>query len=443
MPAECPGLWTGISASEHGCRWSIRPGMTKKTGSGHSVGFTLSVSTSMDVKDKIVQAEGVTTTERLLKSLCDHSFLKMWTYPGIFRDQGNGAGGHGKEICDVLVVFANDILIFSDKSCQFNTLIDEQLAWKRWFRKSVWDSAGQAWGAERWIREHPDRLFIDRACNRRFPLTLPASESTRFHHIVVAHGLPDVGSGNQATHLKIDSRFIGLDAHAPEIGPRRPFFVDWLEDKKSFVHVFSGHSLKNVLKKLDTVSDFTSYLTQKEKLFREGNAIVAEREEDLLAIYLRQLNSDNEHDFIFRGRPGPLTVAPGEWERFEASPQRRTQIQAKRLVKGGIGSSKISQHTSLMALPIILLRESYLIEKRLSALWPVRIVRADACLLRVSGGLWKNLATRHRESVLWFQHRMQSRSMFFCWSDWTRTRIMTLTEPGDTGPCTLTAWFQN
>ena len=60
--------------------------------------------------------DGVTASERYLQRLCQQSFLSLWSYPGIYRDQGRFEGrGDGKEVCDLLVVFDDHILIFSDK----------------------------------------------------------------------------------------------------------------------------------------------------------------------------------------------------------------------------------------------------------------------------------------------------------------------------------------
>ena len=69
--------------------------------------------------ESISKQEGVTDSERRLSRLCHWSFLSLWSYPGVFRDQGNKAGCDGKEICDLLVVCGEDILIFSDKDCHF------------------------------------------------------------------------------------------------------------------------------------------------------------------------------------------------------------------------------------------------------------------------------------------------------------------------------------
>jgi hypothetical protein len=85
----------------------------------------------------------------------------MWSYPHLYKDQGKKRGGDGKELCDLLVVFGEHLLIFSDKDIELREDADTAIAWSRWYRKAVLDSAGQVFGAERWLREHPDRVFTD------------------------------------------------------------------------------------------------------------------------------------------------------------------------------------------------------------------------------------------------------------------------------------------
>ena len=83
----------------------------------------------------IVRPEGLTETERELKRLADHTFLSLWSHPEVRSDRGmiNGKGP-GKEVCDLLVVFGNDVIIFSDKASDFQADGDLQTAWNRWFR---------------------------------------------------------------------------------------------------------------------------------------------------------------------------------------------------------------------------------------------------------------------------------------------------------------------
>jgi hypothetical protein len=73
----------------------------------------------MDVPPNVEKQEGTTAAERFLARLCSKSFLSLWSYPGVYRDQGKRGPGDGKEICDLLVVFGDDIVVFSDKDCHF------------------------------------------------------------------------------------------------------------------------------------------------------------------------------------------------------------------------------------------------------------------------------------------------------------------------------------
>src|SRR5438477_13146594 len=63
---------------------------------------------STGTRPTVLPGEGVTAAERYLAELCRRSFLSLWSYPAVFRDQGHrGGNGDGKEVCDLLVVFEN------------------------------------------------------------------------------------------------------------------------------------------------------------------------------------------------------------------------------------------------------------------------------------------------------------------------------------------------
>ena len=278
--------------------------------------------------DPIVPAEGVTQAERYLASLCRHSFLSMWSYPGVFKDQGRHSGkGDGKEVCDLLVVFENHIIIFSDKDCHFGSGGDLLEEWARWFKRAVQNSAKQVWGAERWIRLFPDRLFLDRKCAIPFPIKLPEPTKAIFHRIVVAHDASRAcqeefgGSGS----LMLDSSLTS-DAHF-----NMPFSIGQLNPDKGYVHVFDDTTLNIVMSTLDTITDFTSYLTKKEQFLTGKRVVHAAGEEELLAVYLQKLNASGEHDFIIDGNYDVLSFEEGFWEAFVRSPERKAQIEADQI----------------------------------------------------------------------------------------------------------------
>ncbi len=280
----------------------------------------------------IERAEGVTVAEKYLKRLCERSFLSMWSYPGVFRDQGQKNGGDGKEVCDLLVVFDNDILIFSDKQCEFPRTGNLEVDWGRWFRKAILDSAKQIRGAERWIKTHPGRLFLDRACTQKFPVTLPPLDKAQFHRIVVAHDVStrcreELG-GSGSLILSFD--IVGKMHYDASAGTVLPFNIGRIDAEEGFIHVFDDTSLDITMRMLDTVNDFVSYLKKKESAISAGNLIGAAGEEELLARYLVNLNSQGEHDFLL---PEGARVFMGEgfWRDFEGHPQRLAQVKANRI----------------------------------------------------------------------------------------------------------------
>ncbi|MFZ0278426.1 MAG: SEC-C domain-containing protein [Candidatus Sulfotelmatobacter sp.] len=280
-------------------------------------------------RQTITRSEGATDAERYLKKLCDRSFLSLWSYPGVFRDQGRTAGkGDGKEVCDLLVVFDEHIIIFSDKDCRFEDTGDIDVDWGRWVKKAILKSAQQAWGAERWIRNFPKRLFLDKSCTAPFPLVLPEPAKAIFHRVVVAHDASrrcrehfHGGSGS----LIIESGVLGGE----HLG--KPFTIGRIDPKKGYVHILDDTSLNVVMAALDTASDFVAYLTKKERLTTGDVRVFAAGEEELLARYVAQLNSSGEHDFAIPRKFNGIFLEEGHWADFLSSPEHKAQIEANRI----------------------------------------------------------------------------------------------------------------
>ena len=225
---------------------------------------------------------GVTNSERYLAYLCERSFLSLWSHPNLFRN-------HNKELCDLLVVFGEHLVVFSDKCCEFPD-DNSPHAWSRWYRRAIKKSADQLYRAEGWLRLHPDRIFLDAKCTMRFPL--PLSHRPKIHLVAVAIGAAHTcrrhfGGGSGSLLV------------APDADGSVPFRVGDLEPSKPFVHVFDDISLDIVLRELDTIDDFVTYLVSKERFIRSGRLSISAGEEDLLAYYLRGINDDTgQHDFV-------------------------------------------------------------------------------------------------------------------------------------------------
>jgi hypothetical protein len=276
----------------------------------------------------IHKAQGVTPSEIYLNSLCEKSFLSLWSWPGIFKDQKVKGKGDGKELCDMLVIFDEHILIFSDKHCSFSASGNLEVDWKRWYKQAIQESAKQAWGAERWLRNYPGRVYLDRACTQRFPLSIPSNESASYHLIVVAHGSEDrckAEFGGGTGSLMLNST-LGRQRGADEFFSI-PFMVGDLDPSRTFVHVLTEYTLDILLQTLDTISDFVSYLEKKENFIRSNTGIFVTGEEDLLAFYLMHTNEKDMHDFMVGGKCRGVFLEEGFWEDFNNRPERKEQLR--------------------------------------------------------------------------------------------------------------------
>ena len=243
---------------------------------------------------------GSTRAERALATLARQTFLSLWSYPNVVRDERQADGTViGKEIVDLLVVFEDDIVLFSDKDCVFPSSGDLDVDWGRWYRNAIEKSAKQLWGAERHIRESPERVFIDPKCKIRLPIPLPDPATMRVHRVVVAHGASDRcraeidGSGS----LTIMPQLCGNAHQLPRSKGGKPFCIGRIHGNKPLVHVLDDTSLGLLLGHLDTVSDLVRYLRRKEALICSGRLHMAAGEEALLGLYMRTINDYGEHNF--------------------------------------------------------------------------------------------------------------------------------------------------
>lgn len=286
------------------------------------------------LRPPVLRSKGGTDSERYLARLADRSFLNLWSYPSPYRDQKLGGSGDGKELCDLLVVCGEHIIIFSEKTINWPSG-DTETAWSRWSKRAIRDSAKQTKGAERWIAEHPDRLFLDKACSVPFPIDLPSVETRRVHRVVVAngsvHACQEFTSGSSKS-LIISPSVIG-DNHwlRKEDGSIQPFSVGDVDPEGSFVHVFNEAALDVLMSELDTVRDFTDYLSKKAAFIRSGRLKEAQGEENLLAYYAIRINAEGDHDFVVEDAEVPLTIDHRRFSQLIDDPRYQAKKRADQI----------------------------------------------------------------------------------------------------------------
>jgi len=217
------------------------------------------------------KAHGLTASEKVLAELCEHSFLSLWSYPNLYRKSG-------KELTDLLVVFGDDVILFSDKSCTFPDTGNPALDWTRWFRRSVKKSAEQITQAEEWIKRQPSRVFLDAKATQPLPVPLPPLDRIRFYRIAIALG---ASARSEAT-----TGFRTLQISPFTMDDEKPFSVGRLSNTHGWVHIFDQTTLPSILAELSTVRDFLDYLQKKETLYDGGKFVRSFSELDLLGYFL-------------------------------------------------------------------------------------------------------------------------------------------------------------
>jgi len=273
----------------------------------------------------LAESEGINDSERVLTRLCRKSFLRLWSQTNVFTDEGfkNGKGST-KELCDALVVFGDEVIVFSDKHIAFQADKDISVAWPRWYKRAIRDSCKQLQGARSWLQRFPDRTFQDPKCTRPLPVTVPSDAAIRFHLVAVTRGTQEAAlahnCGGGLGSLALSSSIEG-DAHF-----KTPFVIGIPEPEKHFVHVFDDVSIELLLSELDTIADFLDYLRKRETFLGcRGTHVMAYGEEELMASFLRNMSADEtEHVFVDvppeDGVPDLIVFDQGHFEDLSEDP---------------------------------------------------------------------------------------------------------------------------
>lgn len=278
--------------------------------------------------ENAADADGTTHSERYLSRLARKAFLSLWSYSNLYTDEGRSAGkGDGKELCDLMVVFGDNVLLFSDKHCQFPQHPDLKVSWSRWYRRAIERSAKQLSGAEKFIREHPARVFLNKDCSSRLPINLPDPRRARYFLLAVTRGSYEAAerfwNKQSSGSLMLDNSLVG-DAHSAV-----PFRIGFPLRSRRFVHTLDEMTVDVLLNELDTVPDLIAYLQCKEEfLSQPGVYVSAAGEEQLLARYMCTLK-DGRHT-LPAAPPGSDAIAlvEGDWEFYSTSPQRTAKKAA-------------------------------------------------------------------------------------------------------------------
>jgi hypothetical protein len=180
----------------------------------------------------IEKSVGQTRTEQYLSHLCDRTFLRAWSYANPYK-------ADGKELCDLIVVFENNVFLFFDReSRKFDHSGDVRLTWERWKKEAITKQIRTAAGAKRYVLANRDQIFLD--VNRTIPLPplIPAGD-LRIHKIVVAHGAKEACERFSASNVYGS---LGVSYEAAPSSDSLPFIVSL--DRTDPVHLLDSHNLE-------------------------------------------------------------------------------------------------------------------------------------------------------------------------------------------------------
>lgn len=283
---------------------------------------------SKTVWEQAASADGTTPSERVLAAIARKAFLSLWSYTNVFTDEGRRNGkGDGKELCDLLVVFGNSVLLFSDKDCTFPCHADVKVAWARWYRSAIERSARQLAGAEKFAKAFPQRIFLDKGCASPLPIALPDPSVARYYLIAVTRGSHQAAQsyfgGGSSGSLMLQTELCGRDHY------ETPFHIGFPLDSRRFVHVLDEVTVGLLLEELDTVPDLVSYLNRKEEFLQQPNIVFSvPGEEELLGRYMA-ITRDEGHAFPKIPRGTDFVALPeGDWDTYATSPQRVAKRKA-------------------------------------------------------------------------------------------------------------------
>lgn len=228
-------------------------------------------------------AIGLTPSEQFVNELSKKTFLKAWTHP-------NPIGKKGKELCDCLIVCAEHIIIISVKEIEYRDTGDV-IGYERWIKRAIDDSAGQIWGAERWLES---QQTVERHDGRI--VTLPPLSKRKYHRISVS------------------------------LGSKGQIPIQWGDLGFGFVHVCDENSIEVLFRALDTITDFTNFLQSVEQLMHLKTKIIFDGGglEDLVALYLQ---NDYSLDYSTEeGHPDLLIVSDELWTGLSSSKEYHKMI---------------------------------------------------------------------------------------------------------------------
>lgn len=218
---------------------------------------------------KVFQLKGK-IGEALVQELANKTFLEDWCYL-------NPLLPNGKELCDLLVVFGEILIIFQVKTLKLNKKGELSENEKQ---KNI----KQLLGAKRQLLDLQTEIELEN----------PRRGKEKFNP-------------NNIKQVHLISILAGENEEYSQ-------FAD--EVKNDVVHIFNKDFTQIVMSELDTIKDFSDYLIKKELLIKDKEITIMGGEEELLGYYLW-----NDRDFQKFAGSNVIMIDEGTWKLITNKPE--------------------------------------------------------------------------------------------------------------------------
>lgn len=176
--------------------------------------------------------------EEFVNEIAYSSFLDYWCYPSPKDEYGDK-----KEICDLLILFGDSLIIISVKNYEFKDF------YSRYFRRTIDKAVKQIYGAERKLFSKERDIYIKHP--KRDIKRFPKEKIANIYRIII-----NLGEG---------VRFY-------------PFNKATKDDK--FITLLDKEAFQTIVRELDTIPDLLEYLRKREELFADKTVIILPGDED-------------------------------------------------------------------------------------------------------------------------------------------------------------------
>lgn len=184
----------------------------------------------------------MTKSEEWAYNICRKSFFSLFSFV-------NPVGKKDKELCDVIVICGNDLILISVKEININQTNNYDVDYSRWNKRAIEDSLKQLNGAERFLKNATSFKLKD---------------------------------SNEEIELPKEKNLYKV---ALAIGGRGKFPIPESISNNGYVNIMDEVSFHSIISELDTVKDFILYLKEKQTKLSDVH-FTGNGEEDLLAFYL-------------------------------------------------------------------------------------------------------------------------------------------------------------